>query len=81
MAGLERRTLTAFSISVGINIILNIALIPRFGGVGAATATLASTTIWNILCWYFVKSQLGLDSTFISGVPTFLRRLQIGKGH
>jgi O-antigen/teichoic acid export membrane protein len=81
MAGLERRTLTAFSISVGINIILNIALIPRFGGVGAATATLASTAIWNVLCWFFVKSQLGLDSTFISGVPTFLRRLQIGKGH
>tara|TARA_R100000789_G_scaffold42239_1_gene43891 strand:+ start:14172 stop:15527 length:1356 start_codon:yes stop_codon:yes gene_type:complete len=80
MAGLERRTLTAFSISVGINIILNIALIPRFGGIGAATATLASTAIWNVLCWFFVKSQLGLDSTFISGVPTFLRHLQIGKG-
>lgn len=79
MAGLERWTLTAFSISVGINIALNLSLIPQFGGLGAGAATLVSMTIWNVLCWFYVRSHLGMDSTFISAVPKFYRQFQVPK--
>ncbi|TYB85234.1 lipopolysaccharide biosynthesis protein [Oceaniovalibus sp. ACAM 378] len=66
MAGLEQRTLAASAISIGINIVLNLMLIPQFGVVGAGIATLISTTLLNFLCWSSVRNNLGLDSTLLS---------------
>lgn len=74
MGGLERRTLLAFAIAVGINIILNLVLIPRLGGIGAALATLVSTTVWNVLCWFYAWIHLGLDSTFLSSAPRYFQQ-------
>lgn len=79
MAGLERCTLTAFTVSVAVNVVLNLILIPEFGGIGAGIATLVSTTIWNILCWFYCKANFGLDSTFASAVPILFRQLLMNK--
>ncbi len=40
--GLDRTILTAIGTAAGMNIVLNLCLIPRFQGLGAAVATLAS---------------------------------------
>lgn len=81
LAGLERRTLIAFAISVGVNIALNLALIPQFGGMGAAIATLSSTTTWNVLCWLFVRSQFELDTTFLSAASVLRKYFKVRKTH
>jgi len=37
-----------------LNVVLNLLLIPRFGGLGAASATTISIALWNIFCLLFV---------------------------
>lgn len=48
MTGHERDTARAVVVSAVLNLGLNAVLIPRFGLVGAATATALSTVVWNI---------------------------------
>jgi O-antigen/teichoic acid export membrane protein len=65
MTGHERETLKGVAVATGINVLLNIALIPRYGSVGAATATAVSIVIWNILLFRAVWVRLGIRSTAI----------------
>jgi O-antigen/teichoic acid export membrane protein len=48
----------AFASGAVTNLVLNLLLIPRFGYVGAATATAISITLCNGLRWYWVRSRL-----------------------
>lgn len=48
-----------------INIALNFILIPIYGIIGAAIATVTSTLIWNILMYISTYRLVGVDSTII----------------
>lgn len=43
------------------NIVLNLILIPRFGGVGAAISTVIAMSIWNGLMFVEVRRKTGLN--------------------
>lgn len=49
-------------VSMGVNIIANILLVPTFGGVGAAIAALCTFGVMLILDWWFARDlmQIGL---------------------
>lgn len=52
MTGHEREIVTGTTISALINLVMNLALIPPLGAVGAAIATAISIAFWNVyLCW------------------------------
>ncbi len=56
----ENDTLRAIVIAAIANVILNLFLIPRYGIVGAAVATMISTVLWNIIMSVAVHQRLGL---------------------
>lgn len=60
MTGHERTTLASIGISLGLNILLNLALIPRLGMNGSAIATGMSLIIFNLLQWLQVRRRIGL---------------------
>lgn len=60
MTGQERLTTMGVAVSVIVNLILNVVLIPRFGATGAAIATGTSLVIWNVLLWYWIRRYLSL---------------------
>ena len=47
-----------------LNVILNYFLIPKYGIVGAAIASLFTNVIFNVICLFFIKKRLGFY-TFI----------------
>jgi O-antigen/teichoic acid export membrane protein len=67
MTGHQRALSTNMMVSVGLNAILNLALIPALGGVGAALATSAALVVSRILLWRQVRMLLAIR-------PTVLRR-------
>lgn len=60
MTGHERYVAKTLVFTAGINIILNIALIPHFGMVGSAVATAISLSLWNIILYVIVKKKRAL---------------------
>ena len=68
MTGHERDTMRGMAIALGINIVLNLVLIPLFGIAGAAAATAASFVVWNILLWRSVWVRLGIRSTALKWI-------------
>lgn len=63
MTGHERDTLAAVALAAAVNVILNLALIPAYGGLGAALATVATLVAWNVLLCWRVWTRLGINST------------------
>jgi O-antigen/teichoic acid export membrane protein len=53
-------------LGAGVNIVLNAALVPSFGALGAATATTISMALWNLILVYFVRKELGMNSTIFA---------------
>lgn len=47
MTGNEKVTMQIAAVSAAINVLLNVILIPRYAGIGAAVATAASFLVWN----------------------------------
>ncbi len=58
---MEGRAATAVAVAAGLNVVLNLVLIPRFGANGAAIATGISLAVSNALMWYSIKTKLGID--------------------
>ncbi len=50
-----------------MNIILNIALIPVYGAIGAAAATVGAIAVESALLFWLIKRRLGLHSLAIGG--------------
>jgi O-antigen/teichoic acid export membrane protein len=71
MTGHERDTATAVAVSAALNIVLNAILIPRWGLVGAGTATACSIVVQNVLLARFVYRRLGFYSML--GIVNFRR--------
>jgi O-antigen/teichoic acid export membrane protein len=72
MTGHEKHAMRGVLVATVLNVVLNLVLIPRFGIEGAAVATLISTVTWNVLLWWSVRRQLGLDSSVL-GLWTWRR--------
>lgn len=62
MGGGERLALYGVVTGLCVNVLLNFLLIPSYGAVGAASALLVSTFVWNIMLWWSVKSRFGIDT-------------------
>ena len=68
MTGYERETVICLGIGVGVNIVMNILLIPRWGIEGTAVATTAGIMVWNILMIYFVYKRLKIYPTALGAM-------------
>jgi O-antigen/teichoic acid export membrane protein len=75
MTGYARDVALGLGLSVGVNFLLNLVLIPRWGAAGAAVAVSVSTVLWNVVLAGFVRRRLGLFST------AFGAGRQIGRSH
>jgi O-antigen/teichoic acid export membrane protein len=53
-----RLDLRCAGISVGLNVVLNVLLIPRYGMRGAAVATLVSETLWLTMAAYYFSRDV-----------------------
>lgn len=65
MTGHEKKAAMGLGVSVVLNILLNMLLIPKFGLNGAAAATMLSTLSWNLILVVAVKKILKLDASVI----------------
>ncbi|MFC3105697.1 flippase [Salinisphaera aquimarina] len=63
MTGHERDTLKGFAAGATTNVILNVIFIPKFGPIGAASATAIGMVVWNIVLWRLVHQRLGFESS------------------
>lgn len=65
MTGHERDVTKVVGFSAGANILLNLALVPFFGAIGAAIATSLSLLLWNVWLWRVVRKRLKIQSAAI----------------
>lgn len=63
MVGLEKITAKGVAIAAIASVVLNSALIPFWGTVGAALATSISLIIWNVLLFVWLYKETGIVST------------------
>ena len=60
MLGHQHICALAYALSFVMNVVLCVALVPRFGGHGAAAATSISLTFETVLLFWIVRHRLGL---------------------
>jgi O-antigen/teichoic acid export membrane protein len=60
MLGHQHICALAYALAFVMNVVLCIALVPRFGGYGAAAATSISLTFETVLLFWIVRHRLGL---------------------
>ena len=65
MTGHERYTLKGVVLAAIVNVILNFILIPIYGMLGAALASVASLALWNLLLRHYVKKKLNIEPSAI----------------
>ncbi|MEL7353461.1 MAG: oligosaccharide flippase family protein [Cyanobacteria bacterium P01_A01_bin.116] len=65
MTGFERYTAIVGWLAIGLNVVLNAILIPRWGVEGAALATSLGTTLGAFVCLVAVRQKLGVDATIL----------------
>jgi O-antigen/teichoic acid export membrane protein len=63
MTGHEKDTALVLWLTVMLNILLNLMLIPSFGVAGAGSATAISLVTWNVLLFFVVRRRIRLNST------------------
>lgn len=66
MTGHQIQLLRILSLVTMINLSLNIMLIPKYAIIGAASATCATTVIWNLAMLRAVNRQLKVDASILS---------------
>jgi O-antigen/teichoic acid export membrane protein len=65
MTGHERRVTRGVSIALVVNVVLVVALAPKWGSVGSAVAILAGQCCWNVLLWVDARRRLQLETSII----------------
>lgn len=65
MNGYEKGTLIILAAAAACNVILNFIMIPMWGVVGAAIATLISVIFRKIITWLMVYKIIGIDSSIL----------------
>jgi len=65
MTGMERPFLRIVGAASVLNIVLNVALIPRWGIEGAAVASAVTLSLNNLACVVLIRSKLGFVSIYL----------------
>lgn len=68
MTGYERFVAKIIGIGAAANIVSNAILIPRYGMMGAAAATVASLALWRIVLFWRLKAWLGINPSIIGTI-------------
>lgn len=63
MSGFHNDFMRVLLLSLIVNIVLNVTLIPIYQTTGAAMATGISVATWNVLGWILVRKRLGVRPT------------------
>lgn len=66
MTGHHKRVAILFALAAVVNVFLNYLLIPSYGLMGAAVATLVSASLWKLYSIYFVMTALKLKPGLLS---------------
>lgn len=61
MTGHQTIVMLSVVMSIIANIVLNVLLIPTFGMIGAATATVTTLLFWNFLLWIVAMKIVSID--------------------
>jgi O-antigen/teichoic acid export membrane protein len=70
----QRLDLRCALVSAGLNVALNFLLIPRYGTVGAASATVVAEVAWSGMAWFYFARAI----TPLSPLPFFARPVAAG---
>ena len=71
MTGHERAIGRMTTISVIVNLVLNLALIPILGATGAAAATAIALSVQSVQMWWLARRTLKVDMGFLASIlPT-----------
>jgi len=62
----HRQASMIISMSAIVNIVLNLLLIPKFGMIGAAIATTVTMLIWNVVFWFYIRRNIGINTLVTS---------------
>lgn len=65
VAGGERKLALAYAVSTATGILVAIILAPHYGAVGAGWAALAGNVILSVMCWVFVRRDVGVDASIL----------------
>lgn len=68
LTGHERAALVILSITLVIILTIEIILIPRLGGLGAAIGSAVGLSLWNVLMTLYARRVTGIDATAL-GIP------------
>ncbi len=63
----QQRNTANIAVATGLSIVLNLALIPHYGPLGAAVGSLLSTVTLLVLGWVVVRKLVRYDSRFLWG--------------
>jgi len=67
LTGHGRQSATVYGTAAGVNVVLNLVLIPVMGIEGAAVATASSMVLWTSWLFFLVRKNLGIHSLFLGG--------------
>lgn len=65
MTGNEKSAAKIIALGAAVNIALNAILIPRYGIMGAAFATVAGLFLWRVVLFLRLRAQLGINPSII----------------
>jgi O-antigen/teichoic acid export membrane protein len=65
LTGHERVAALIFAVALFVSIALNLLLIPLFGALGAAIASSATLSAWNLAMVVYVRRVFGIDATVL----------------
>ncbi|OIQ31059.1 MAG: hypothetical protein BM564_02265 [Bacteroidetes bacterium MedPE-SWsnd-G2] len=71
MTGRQNKYQNLLILSVIINVILNLFLIPKYGMLGAAISTAFSTVFWNVMGAVFIHKLDRINITILCGIKKF----------
>lgn len=66
VTGLQRQLARVIGWSSGLNVVLNLALVPWLGLLGAALATLTATVLWNAWLYAIAARRLRLHTSILA---------------
>ena len=68
MSGMENAFVRIMLVTVAVNLVLNLVLVPPLAGAGAAIASVISIAILNAGAWRHVRRELAIDCSVL-GLP------------
>ena len=68
MTGHEREVVIVTAVCAGLNVVLNLIMIPSLGMMGAAFAVTISLIVWNVWLAYWVYRRLAIHSTALGRI-------------